>query len=78
VLAKVKICTDSGLFPVVEDSEELIFMALITVSPTPMVTESSFMCMEIREGDIFTNCLEQQNSYEKCAFVANYKLMFRG
>ena len=62
MLAEVKICTDSGLFPVVEDSGELIFMATITVSPTPMITESSFMCMEIREKDIFTNCLEERNS----------------
>lgn len=78
MLAEVKICRDSGLLPAVEDCEELIFTAVITVSPTPMITESSFMCMEIREGDIFTNCLEQRNSYEKCAFVAYYKLMFGG
>lgn len=62
----------------VQDSQEPIFMAMITVSLTPMTTESSFMCMEIREGDIFTNCLEQRNSEEKRAFVAKYKLMFQG
>lgn len=52
-------------------------MATLIASFPPITTKSFFMCMWIREGEIFTNCLEQWNSCKKSTFAAKYKTMFQ-